>query len=139
MGCIVEMCIRDSANIMHEPPVRSGTLFERGLIRRVILHGLFIAGSTMAAYPVSYTHLDVYKRQGDLLRQSQHPAARIIMIGHSTADHFDGNVVKASVIQKAPGNLRARLSFLRIQCLVFLIDMADTPLGPAHDCHPHQN
>ena len=36
------------ANIMHEPPVRSGTLFERGLIRRVILHGLFIAGSTMA-------------------------------------------------------------------------------------------
>lgn len=38
------------ANIMHEPPVRSGTLFERGLIRRVILHGLFIAGSTMAAY-----------------------------------------------------------------------------------------
>ena len=62
------------------------------------------------------------------------------MIGHSTADHFDGNVVKASVIQKAPGSLRARLLlFAYTECPVTLIDMADTPLGPAHDCHPHQN
>lgn len=36
--------------IMKDPPVRSGTLFEGGLVRRVVLHGIFIATSTMIAY-----------------------------------------------------------------------------------------
>ena len=36
--------------IMKDPPVKSGTLFESGLIGRVILHGVFIAGSTISAY-----------------------------------------------------------------------------------------
>lgn len=39
-------------SIMKEPPVKSGTLFERGLVNRVVLHGIFIAISTIAAYRI---------------------------------------------------------------------------------------
>lgn len=39
-----------SKNIMKHKPVKSGTLFERGLIIRVILHGTFIAAATIIAY-----------------------------------------------------------------------------------------
>lgn len=39
-----------SKNIMKHKPVKTGTLFERGLIIRVILHGIYIAAATLAAY-----------------------------------------------------------------------------------------
>ena len=39
-----------SANIMRHKPVKSGTLFERGLIYRIALHGLFISAASWAAY-----------------------------------------------------------------------------------------
>ena len=39
-----------SKNIMRHKPVKSGTLFERGLVIRVILHGLFITIATLGAY-----------------------------------------------------------------------------------------
>lgn len=39
-----------SKNIMRHKPVKSGTLFERGLVIRVILHGLFITVATLGAY-----------------------------------------------------------------------------------------
>lgn len=42
----------DPANksIMKEKPVKSGTLFEKSLVTRVILHGIFITIATMVAY-----------------------------------------------------------------------------------------
>lgn len=39
-----------SKNIMKHPPVKSGTLFERGLVVRVCLHGAFISATTIAAF-----------------------------------------------------------------------------------------
>ncbi len=39
-----------SKNIMKHKPVKSGTLFERGLVIRVILHGIFITIATISAY-----------------------------------------------------------------------------------------
>ncbi len=39
-----------SKNIMRHKPVKSGTLFERGLVVRVILHGIFITIATLGAY-----------------------------------------------------------------------------------------
>ena len=39
-----------SKNIMKHPPVRSGTLFERDLVRRVVTQGIFVALLTTAAY-----------------------------------------------------------------------------------------
>lgn len=39
-----------SKNIMKHKPVKSGTLFERGLVVRVILHGIFITIATLGAY-----------------------------------------------------------------------------------------
>ncbi len=39
-----------SKNIMKHKPVKSGTLFERGLVIRVILHGIFISVATLGAY-----------------------------------------------------------------------------------------
>ena len=39
-----------SKNIMRNPPIRSGTLFERGLIFRVCIHGAFIAAATIGAF-----------------------------------------------------------------------------------------
>lgn len=39
-----------SKNIMKHPPVKSGTLFERGLVVRVCLHGAFISAATIAAF-----------------------------------------------------------------------------------------
>lgn len=39
-----------SQHIMQHPPVKSGTLFERALIYRVITQGLFVAAITIAAY-----------------------------------------------------------------------------------------
>ena len=41
-----------SRNIMNHKPVRSGTLFERGLIERVITSGVFITAATVLAYQV---------------------------------------------------------------------------------------
>lgn len=37
-------------NVMKVPPVKSGTLFERGVIFRIALHGAFITISALAAY-----------------------------------------------------------------------------------------
>lgn len=39
-----------SRNIMRHKPVKSGTLFERGLVSRIIVHGIFIALATIGAY-----------------------------------------------------------------------------------------
>lgn len=39
-----------SANVMKHKPIKSGTLFERGMIYRIVLHGLFIAAAALAAY-----------------------------------------------------------------------------------------
>ena len=39
-----------SKNIMRHPPVKSGTLFERDLIRRVVTQGIFVAAMTTCAY-----------------------------------------------------------------------------------------
>lgn len=39
-----------SKNIMRHKPVRSGTLFERGLVVRVCLHGAFISAATICAF-----------------------------------------------------------------------------------------
>ncbi len=39
-----------SKNIMKHPPVQSGTLFEKDLIRRVVTQGIFVAAMTTAAY-----------------------------------------------------------------------------------------
>lgn len=37
-------------NIMKVPPVKSGTLFERGVIIRIALHGIFITAAALTAY-----------------------------------------------------------------------------------------
>ena len=37
-------------NIMKVPPVKSGTLFERGVIVRILTHGLIITAASLAAY-----------------------------------------------------------------------------------------
>lgn len=39
-----------SANIMKHKPIKSGTLFEKGMIYRIVLHGLFISAAALAAY-----------------------------------------------------------------------------------------
>ena len=39
-----------SGNIMKHPPVKSGTLFEKGMVARIVLHGLFISAAALAAY-----------------------------------------------------------------------------------------
>ena len=44
-----------SRNIMKHKPVKSGTLFERGLVIRVILHGIFITAATVSAYQFGIT------------------------------------------------------------------------------------
>lgn len=43
-----------SKNIMKEKPVKSGTLFEKSLVVRVILHGLFITLATISAFLIGY-------------------------------------------------------------------------------------
>ncbi len=45
-------------NVMKVPPVKSGTLFEKGLVWRVVLHGAFISAATLGAYFIglSYDH-----------------------------------------------------------------------------------
>ncbi|MGN0491704.1 cation-translocating P-type ATPase [Ruminococcus sp.] len=48
-----------SKNIMKHKPVKSGSLFERGLIVRVILNGAFISAATIGAYQVGI-HMDGY-------------------------------------------------------------------------------
>ena len=37
-------------NVMKVPPVKSGTLFEKGVIIRIVVHGLFITAASLAAY-----------------------------------------------------------------------------------------
>ena len=39
-----------SANIMKHKPIKSGTLFEKGMIYRIVLHGLFVSAAALAAY-----------------------------------------------------------------------------------------
>ena len=39
-----------SPNVMKHKPVKSGTLFEKGMIYRIALHGLFISAAAWAAY-----------------------------------------------------------------------------------------
>lgn len=39
-----------SKNIMKHQPVKSGTLFERDLVRRVVTQGVFVAAMTLSAY-----------------------------------------------------------------------------------------
>lgn len=41
-----------SKDVMKEKPVKSGTLFEKALVARVILHGLFITAVTIIAYQI---------------------------------------------------------------------------------------
>lgn len=41
-----------SKNIMKDKPVKSGSLFEKSLVSRVLLHGLFITIATIAAYQI---------------------------------------------------------------------------------------
>lgn len=41
-------------NIMKQQPVQSGTLFEKGLVYRVIVHGIFITIATMLAYRIGF-------------------------------------------------------------------------------------
>lgn len=41
-----------SKNIMKEKPVKSGSLFEKSLVIRVILHGIFITIATIIAYQI---------------------------------------------------------------------------------------
>lgn len=41
-----------SKNIMKHKPVKSGSLFERGLVIRVIVHGIFITIATVSAYRI---------------------------------------------------------------------------------------
>lgn len=41
-----------SKDVMKEKPVKSGTLFEKALVTRTILHGLFITAVTIAAYQI---------------------------------------------------------------------------------------
>lgn len=47
-------------NIMKYKPVRSGTLFEHGLIVRVCLHGAFISAATIGAFQTG-VHMDGYE------------------------------------------------------------------------------
>lgn len=48
-----------SKNIMKHAPVKSGTLFERGLVVRVCLHGVFISAATIGAFQVG-VHMSGY-------------------------------------------------------------------------------
>lgn len=48
-----------SKNIMRRKPVRSGSLFEAGLVVRVCLHGAFISAATIGAYQVGL-HISGY-------------------------------------------------------------------------------
>ena len=48
-----------SKDVMKEKPVKSGTLFEKSLVSRVILHGIFITIATIAAYQIGL-HTDSY-------------------------------------------------------------------------------
>ena len=41
-----------SKNIMKEKPVKSGTLFEKALVTRVIVHGIYIMIASMLAYQI---------------------------------------------------------------------------------------
>lgn len=41
-------------NIMKEKPVKSGSLFEKALVSRVILHGIFITIATISAFLIGY-------------------------------------------------------------------------------------
>lgn len=46
-------------NIMRYKPVKSGTLFERGLVVRVCLHGAFISAATIGAFQIGM-HMEGY-------------------------------------------------------------------------------
>ena len=43
-----------SKNVMKEKPVKSGSLFEKSLVSRVILHGIFITIATISAFLIGY-------------------------------------------------------------------------------------
>ena len=42
-------------NVMKVPPVKSGTLFEKGVIIRIVVHGLFITAASLTAYAIAET------------------------------------------------------------------------------------
>ena len=60
-----------SKNVMKQKPVRSGTLFEKGMVYRIILHGLFISAAALAAYATGMlmTHGD------NMTAEQQHSVA----------------------------------------------------------------
>lgn len=65
-----------SKNIMKHPPVRSGTLFERDLVRRVVTQGIFVALLTTAAYWIGVRMADPHHRADHgLLRAGTVPDA----------------------------------------------------------------
>lgn len=59
------------SNVMKQKPVRSGTLFEKGMVYRIILHGLFISAAALAAYATGMlmTHGD------NMTAEQQHSVA----------------------------------------------------------------
>ena len=60
-----EMCIRDSCSILHGLGKAKQVLFVNLLTCaiRILMIMLLVPHYGIDAYPVSYTHLDVYKRQ----------------------------------------------------------------------------
>ena len=54
-----------SKNIMKHPPVKSGTLFEKGMVVRIIVHGLFISAAAWAAYLIGNVLLRARSCAGD--------------------------------------------------------------------------
>lgn len=48
-----------SKNVMKNKPIKSGTLFDKGLITRVCLHGIFISLSTIGAFQIG-VRIDSY-------------------------------------------------------------------------------
>ena len=93
---LVKMCIRDSPNIIHIaqsaqekgskwrfitvdlPHIIDNSKISAPLDGNMLYSG--IVSSTEAPTPVSYTHLDVYKRQAQLC-----PSAIIAGVGNATA------------------------------------------------------
>ena len=55
------MCIRDRMYLLREPKL--AVAFSGGCDSALLLAAAKLAGCEVHAYPVSYTHLDVYKRQ----------------------------------------------------------------------------
>ena len=111
------MCIRDSLNWMRdvlgpmlkEALERAGEIDLRLMLSQALhmgdeCHNRNVAGTT----PVSYTHLDVYKRQGETGAFAA-PLARVLAIGSTSGSDIVAGIVSG---------LRLQLEFER----------SDTPL-----------